>query len=130
MQTLRQSRLSVSKLSKKEWEFILCLVEPDDESEPATTRAATDANKLDTDVTAPTNGDAEEQDATADTGAGANVDISDNDVPAQTNGNSKQQDDVINTADIGSKDRTIHLSDLSVPTQTPSQPGLAPSASE
>lgn len=31
MQTLRQSRLSVSKVSKKEWDFIMSLVEDDDE---------------------------------------------------------------------------------------------------
>lgn len=30
MQTLRQSRLSVSKVSKKEWDFIMSLVEDDD----------------------------------------------------------------------------------------------------
>ena len=29
MQVLRQSRLSVSKVSKKEWEFILSLVDED-----------------------------------------------------------------------------------------------------
>ena len=34
MQTLRQSRLSVSKVSKKEWDFIMSLVEDDDEEEP------------------------------------------------------------------------------------------------
>lgn len=36
MQTLRQSRLSVSKVSKKEWEFIMSLVDDDDEEEPFT----------------------------------------------------------------------------------------------
>lgn len=33
MQTLRQSRLSVSKVSKKEWDFIMSLAEEDDEDE-------------------------------------------------------------------------------------------------
>lgn len=33
MQTLRQSRLSVSKVSKKEWDFIMSLVEDDDNDE-------------------------------------------------------------------------------------------------
>lgn len=36
MQTLRQSRLSVSKVSKKEWDFIMVLVEDDDEEGPVT----------------------------------------------------------------------------------------------
>lgn len=36
MQTLRQSRLSVSKVSKKEWDFIMSLVDDDDEEEPVT----------------------------------------------------------------------------------------------
>lgn len=36
MQTLRQSRLSVSKVSKKEWNFIMSLVEDDDEEETVT----------------------------------------------------------------------------------------------
>lgn len=30
MQTLRQSRLSVSKVSKKEWDFIMSLVDVED----------------------------------------------------------------------------------------------------
>lgn len=36
MQTLRQSRLSVSKVSKKEWNFIMRLVDDDDEEGPVT----------------------------------------------------------------------------------------------
>ncbi|KAL8817555.1 MAG: hypothetical protein Q9191_008125 [Dirinaria sp. TL-2023a] len=35
MQTLRQSRLSVSKVTKKEWEFIITLVEDDDDDAEA-----------------------------------------------------------------------------------------------
>lgn len=86
MQTLRQTRLSVSKISKKEWDFVLCLVEPDDELELAVTGTITNANKLDTDITAPTNGDSKEQDAVVDAGIGGNANMLDNDVPAHTNG--------------------------------------------
>lgn len=130
MQTLKQTRLSVSKLSKKEWDFILCLVEPDEESEPAVTSEIADANKLDADETAHTNGNSKDQDDVVDAGAGAEARKVENGVTALTNGDSKEQDKVTDTADVGSEDTTIHSSDLSVPIQAPPQPEAAPTASD
>lgn len=148
LQTLRQTRLSVSRVSKKEWDFILCLADPpEDDSEAAVVDTSTAASKLDSeivthaneesneldeainDLPTHTNGDSKKQDETVDEGPGTEANKSGNGVLSHTNGD-KGQDDDVNTGELGSEDTTVHLSDLSVPAQTPSQAEPAPAASD
>ncbi|KAL9119730.1 MAG: hypothetical protein Q9187_003712 [Circinaria calcarea] len=133
LQTLRQTRLSVSRVSKKEWDFILCLVDPpEDDSEAAIVDTSTAASKLDTEIVTHANKESNEleEDEAVDAGPGTETNKSSNGVLSHTNGNAKEQDDDVNTGEPGSKDTTVHLSDLSVPAQTPSQAEQASAASD